>query len=143
LLQNLANMKTKSLLPHFRVRIIMLLAAAVVIGATAFISSTTVEIQVSPNVLNLANSGEVVTIHTDLPYTSVIGSSVTLNGVEISWWKSDAQGNFVAKFEINAIKALFSPGTYTLELTGSYYEAGILTDFTGSQLVKVISVKGK
>jgi hypothetical protein len=136
-------MKTNSTLSNIRSGFFMLFTATVLLVATAFVPTTTIEIQVSPNVLNLANSGEVVTIHTNLPYSSVIGNSVTLNGVEIAWWKSDAQGNFVAKFEINTIKALFTPGTYLLELKGTYYDAGITNDFTGSQLIKVIKVKGK
>jgi hypothetical protein len=137
-------MKMNTLLPRARSGIAMLFAATLLLGSTAFIAATTIDVQVSPNVLNLANSGEVVTIHTDLPYSSVIGKSVTLNGVEIAWWKSDAQGNFVAKFEINTIKKLFVPGTYTLTLTGWYYDAGgNETYFTGSQLIKVINVKGK
>jgi len=136
-------MTTNSILSNRHSWFFMLFTAAILLGATAFAPATTIEIQVSPNVLNLSNSGEVVTIHTNLPYSSVIGNSVTLNGVEIAWWKSDAQGNFVAKFEINTIKALFTPGTYVLELKGSYNNAGLVTDFTGSQLVKVIRVKGK
>lgn len=136
-------MKMYSILPRVRSGMSMLFAAILLLGATAFVPATTIDIQVSPNVLNLANSGEVVTIHTDLPYSSVIGTSVTLNGVAIAWWKSDAQGNFVAKFEINTIKKLFVPGTYLLELAGTYYLDGVQTPFTGSQLIKVINVKGK
>ena len=83
-----------------------------------FAADILVEIQVSPNVLNLANNGQVVTVHTDIPYSLVVGASVYLNDVPIDWWKSDDCGNFVAKFEINAIKDIVEVGPATLTLTG-------------------------
>jgi len=69
-------------------------------------------IDISPNVLNLQSSGTVFTVHTDIAYNDVDvisdDGSVTcsINGVLIDWWKSDARGNFVAKFDIEAIKGL-------------------------------------
>lgn len=61
-------------------------------------------IQVSPNVLNLQNNGQVVTIHTDIAYSDVVGSTVSLNDVTISSYKTDNQGFFVAKFLMDDIK---------------------------------------
>jgi hypothetical protein len=96
-----------------------------------------IEIQVSPNVLNLLNQGEVVTIHTDIAYGLVVGSSVTLNGLEISHWKADDQGNFVAKFLMSAVKGLpLNIGGYnTLVLTGTTINGDT---FTGSDAIKVV-----
>jgi hypothetical protein len=99
----------------------------------------TIDIDVAPNVLNLQNQGEVVTVHTDLPFSSVVGSSVSINGVEIAWWKSDNQGNFVAKFVIEEIKDLpLNIGEYnTLTLTG----VTINNDsFEGTAEIRVIDV---
>ena len=56
--------------------------------------------------LNLQSEGQVVTIHTSLAYGSVVASSVTMNGVTISSSKADNQGQFVAKFVMEAIKGL-------------------------------------
>jgi hypothetical protein len=96
-----------------------------------------IEIQVSPNVLNLLNQGEVVTIHTDIAYGLVVGSSVTLNGLEISHWKADDQGNFVAKFQMPAVKELpLNIGGYnTLKLSGTTINGDT---FTGSDVIKVV-----
>jgi len=47
-----------------------------------------ISIQVSPSTLNIQSSGEVVTIHTSIAYSSVVGASVTLNNLPISWWKA-------------------------------------------------------
>jgi len=97
-----------------------------------------VEIQVSPNVLNLQNQGQVVTIHTDIPYWTVLGSSVSLNGVEIASWKADAQGYFVAKFVMSAIKNLpLNIGEMnTMTLDGSKTNG---ETFTGSSEILVVN----
>jgi hypothetical protein len=65
-----------------------------------------IEIDVSPNVLNIQSESTIVTVHTDIAYNIVVGASVFLNGVAIDWWKSDDRGNFVAKFESDEIKTL-------------------------------------
>jgi len=110
------------------------------------ISQEIIEIQVSPNVLNLQNQGQVVTIHTEVAYSLVDAETVTLNGIEIDSWKADNQGNFVAKFEMSAIVGLpLNIGDYN-ELTLE----GLKTDgttFTGTDQIMVINVipqkKGK
>jgi ABC-type sulfate transport system permease component len=102
-------------------------------------SQTVITIQVSPNVLNLQSGGTVVTVHTDIAYGAVAAASVTINGVPISWWKSDNQGNFVAKFNIEDIKSLpLNIGQLnTLTLLGTTKTG---TTFTGSYDVMVINV---
>ena len=82
-----------------------------------------VAIEVAPKTLNLQNQGQVVTVHTDIAYGDVDGWSVTLNGLEIQSFKADDCGNFVAKFDIDAVKAMvetgdLSLGVNTLVLTG-------------------------
>jgi len=98
-----------------------------------------ITIDVAPNVLNLNNQGEVITVHTNIAYSLVSGSSVFLNGVEINSWKADDRGNFVAKFLMAEVKALdMNIGELnTLTLVGNTI-AGV--DFTGSQEIKVIEV---
>ncbi|MBE0637255.1 MAG: hypothetical protein IH598_01890 [Bacteroidales bacterium] len=102
---------------------------------------TVIEIQVAPNVLNLKNNGQVVTVHTDLAYGAVAATTVTLNGIAIDHWKADNQGNFVAKFLIEEIKNLplniNQLNTLTLEGTKANGET-----FIGSYDVMVIN-KGK
>ena len=97
-----------------------------------------IEIDVSPNVLNIQSNSTIVTVHTDIAYSLVVGASVFLNGVAIDWWKSDDRGNFVAKFVSDEIKTLdgLIIGDYnTLELIG-YTTDG--EDFVGTQDIMVI-----
>ncbi|WP_320042666.1 hypothetical protein [uncultured Desulfobacter sp.] len=97
-----------------------------------------IEIDVSPNVLNIQSNSTIVTVHTDIDYNLVVGASVFLNDVAIDWWKSDDRGNFVAKFDSDEIKAL--PGL----ITGNYNTltlTGYTTDdeaFIGVQEIMVI-----
>ncbi len=89
---------------------------------------TVIEIDVAPNVLNIGSQGEVVTVHTDIPFSSVIGAKVTLNDIPIAWWKADNHGYFVAKFSMQDVKGLVArlvedgqldlPGKIALTLTG-------------------------
>ncbi len=108
-------------------------------------SQEIIEIQVSPNVLNLQNSGEVVTVHTDIAYGLVVGASVTLNDVEIDWWKSDNQGNFVAKFDIIDIKDLpLNIGELnTLKLTGTTIYGETFTGISEILVVNNVPAKKK
>jgi hypothetical protein len=97
-----------------------------------------IEIDVSPNVLNIQSNSTIVTVHTDIAYSLVDGASVFLNGVAIEWWKSDDRGNFVAKFvsdEIKTLDGLITGDYNTLVLNGYtiYGEA-----FIGTQDIMVI-----
>lgn len=96
----------------------------------------------APNVLNIQSEGNVVTVHTDIPYSHVYAHSVQLNGVDISSWKADARGYFVAKFLMGAVKALegLSIGDYnTLTLTGiAINEADAAESFFGVDEVMVL-----
>ena len=99
-------------------------------------------IDVSPNVLNLQSNGTVVTVHTNVDYNTVIASSVFLNGVPISFYKSDDRGYFVAKFVMDDVKdlPLIIGELNTLLLLGATDDG---LSFTGTQDIKVISVMPK
>jgi len=129
-------MKTQTLR---KLSTVLLLTFALFFLQSARTADIQIEIQVSPNVLNLLSKSEVVTVHTDIAYGAVVGATVTLNGVPINWWKSDDQGNFVAKFMSGDVKGLpLNLGGYnTLVLTGTTTGGGT---FTGSDEIKVVSI---
>ncbi len=64
------------------------------------------EIRIAPETLNLSSDGTVVTVHTDVPYSSVDVYAVYLGGVAINSWKADNRGYFVAKFLMDDIKSI-------------------------------------
>ena len=113
------------------------LVALLVVASSPLVAA---EITVSPNVINIASASTVVTVHTDLPYNLVDGASVSLNGLEIEWWKADDRGYFVAKFVAAEVKGIVEAGTTaTLTLTGETVEGEA---FSGSDEVKVVDVSG-
>jgi hypothetical protein len=100
-----------------------------------------IEIEVAPKTLNIENEGQWITVHTDIAYGAVVGASVSLNEIPISWSKSDNQGNFVAKFVMDEVKALADAGFLTvggenLLILEGYMQEG--TKFIGSTTITVI-----
>jgi len=76
-------------------------------------------ILVSPQTLLLNSSqGGLVTVHAAIPYNQVDTFSIELGGVAAEFTKADARGDLVAKFDEDAIKALVSPPSAVLALTG-------------------------
>jgi hypothetical protein len=88
--------------------------------------------------LNLQSAGQVVTIHTSLAYGSVVATSVSMNSVTISSSKADNQGQFVAKFQMEAIKSLpLKIDDYnTLRIEGRTTSG---SSFWGSKAILVVS----
>ena len=120
--------------------LLVLLMIGMLIPVNIF-SQQVIEIQVSPNILNLQSNGVVVTIHTDIPFSDVDATSVELEGVEIQSWKADNQGFFVAKFNMVEVKDLVNLGELelgvnTLILVG---ETGGGGDFSGSEDILIIN----
>ncbi|MBN1380626.1 MAG: hypothetical protein JXA41_03005 [Deltaproteobacteria bacterium] len=102
-----------------------------------------ISIQVAPSTLNIQSASQVVTVHTSIAYSSVTGASVTLNDIPISWWKADNQGNFVAKFQMDAVKELALSGGLTVPGENTLTLVGLTTDeamFTGTQTITIINV---
>ncbi len=116
--------------------------ALVVFQAPAKCHGFEISIQVAPSTLNIQSQGQVVTVHTSIAYSSVVGASVSLNGIAIDWWKADNQGNFVAKFLMSEVKALAAtlnvPGENELKLVGTTIDG---SPFTGTQTITVIDVQ--
>lgn len=103
-----------------------------------------IAIDVAPNTLNIQSQGTVVTVHTSIAYGAVDHDNVFLNGIEISSWKADSRGYFVAKFLMSEVKALADtgdldvPGENELTLVGNTTEG---VEFTGSHVITVINVQ--
>lgn len=94
-----------------------------------------VTIQIAPAMLLLgATQSGSVTIHTDIPYTIVDGSTVQLSGIPASATFSDDCGNLVGKFPEAKVKAIVGPPEAILTLTGSTKDG---LPFAGSGVVSV------
>jgi hypothetical protein len=99
-----------------------------------------IEIAVSPNTLVMGSQGVWVTVHADIPYSTVAGVSVTLNGVAVDFTKADNRGDLVAKFQIDAIKGIVAPPSAELTLSGLTKDG---VAFSGTDTIRVIGATGK
>ena len=97
-----------------------------------------VVITVTPKVLIMGDQGVWVTVHTDVPLSSVdTGLELYLDNIEASVVKADACGNIVGKFDQEIVKEKYegiAPTEATLTLKGTYKTGG---EFTGSDTITV------
>ena len=132
--------------------LIALIACVLATGALAPAAQTEdesyclpVDIVISPKTLNLASQGNWVTVHTDIAYGLVCKKTVAIfnveNGeyVDIAWSKSDACGNFVAKFHLEEVKEIVEPGLVDLTLIGLTVDRA----FCGTDTIRVIGGRTK
>lgn len=111
-------------------------------AGVALAADITINIVAAPNVVSLDSQGTIFTVHTDIPFGDVVAANVTLNGIAIDWWKMDNRGNFVAKFALDAVKALeyLVPGPYELKLEGVTTTG---ETFWGTDTITVVAPTGK
>lgn len=100
----------------------------------------TVPVDIAPNVVNIQSQGTWVTVHVEIAYDSVASASVTLNGIPVNTTFADNCGDLVAKFQINRVKEVLTPGDVELTLEGDTIWGG---SFSGTGTITVIDVKQK
>lgn len=117
----------------------VLCLGAMVFGGSAFSNARTTDplgIAVSPQTLLLSQpQGGEVTVHTAIPYGSIVSSSLALNGVAAKYCFADCRGNIVGKFDEDAIEATVAPPSATMVVTGTLRDG---TDVAGTDDVRVI-----
>ena len=116
---------------------VSIIALGAVVFAPLSYSQEEVEnvvIQVSPSALILGAPGARVTVHADIAYSAVVGSSVTLNGVPAVATFADDCGNLVAKFAQEEIEAIVAPPSATMTLVGTRVDG---VTFSGSDTIMV------
>ena len=124
----------------------LIVAALVSFTAFAFagdVLSFEITIDVAPNVINLQRTDDkCVTVHTDIPYSEVDRTSVSLavGSVDIfpDSTKSDLRGDLVAKFSMEAVRdfSLTIDAYNTFTLTGVNFNG---ESFSGSQEIWVVN----
>jgi len=99
-----------------------------------------IPIVVSPSTLNLLSQGVWVTVHAEIPYSDVAAAGATLNGIPVESTFADSRGDLLATFIIDDVKEIVEPGAVELTLSGTTKEG---EPFSGTDIVQVVSVKGK
>jgi len=114
----------------------------VVVASVAAFSGRTDDplgVAVSPHTLILgADQGGTVAVHTAIPLSAVDTSTLDLNGIPVMWTKADARGELVAMFSEDAVKAIVTPPSALLTLTGEMKDG---TGFWGSDEAQVVIEK--
>jgi hypothetical protein len=94
-------------------------------------------IMLSPSTIVLSSPCDTITAHSNIPYGTVIATSVAINGVEVPFTKADACGDLVAKIGVDALDEFLKPGeVITLTLSG------LLTGEIPFAVDETITVKG-
>ena len=67
------------------------------------------KIMISPNTLVLSSPCDVITIHSNISYSSVIATSVAVNGIDVPFTKADSCGDLVAKIGVDDLIEFLEP----------------------------------
>jgi|GEM_PF-1837836 len=124
---------------------ILLTAAliAAVFPTVILAQEDTINVMVSPNTLALNSSGGSVSLHADINYNLVEGTSLTVDGEELTilFTFADDRGDLVVKCSIDELKGMVSAGTEELLFVLTVEtENG---DLTGNDTIRVASPNGK
>lgn len=119
----------------------LLLAALIVIpiSGTVLADEGTIDMVVSPNVINLESKGGSISVHTDIGYVATAETTLEVNGVEAVgvWTFADNCGNLVVKCSLDTVKGMVVVGedaAFTLT-----YNNGNGT-YTGTDSVPIIQI---
>lgn len=121
-------------LPAILIQITLLTVAGLIAQEAAAEEPITIPIQVSPATIVSSSLGGCVSVHTEIAYSAVDRESIELNGLKPYAVKYDARGDLVAKFNLDEVKAIVSPPSTILTLTGLTRTGEV---FTGSDEVEV------
>ena len=102
------------------------------------LAAETIVIQVSPSTICLGSKGGVVSVHADIPFSTVDCSTLDLSGLPAQSAFPDDRGDLVVKVSLERVKAMIAPPSATLTLTGAT-KAGV--PFTGTDTIGVVAGK--
>jgi hypothetical protein len=123
--------------------LLLVTLVAVILTSGVFAQDNTIEVVVSPNVLNLNSNGGSVSLHTDIRYALVSNAELEVEGepVDRIWTFADSRGDLVVKCNLDTVKGMVDvdvgEATFVLEVTT---QDG--TSYSGTDTITVIA-RGK
>jgi len=111
----------------------------VLLSSTVLASDNTIDIVVSPHVLNIESNGGSISIHTDIGYVSEDDATLEVNGIPIEniYTFTDSRGNLVVKCSINTVKTIVVGEEEATFVLTANYDGGI---YSGTDTITVIQV---
>lgn len=113
---------------------IVCVVTVLALASLAVAATFTVAIQVAPATIVRDAPCEWVTVHADIPYSSVNTETVLINGFDADWVFPDNRGDLVAKVEFENIAPSVGPPSAVITLQGVTTSGAA---FTGSATVRV------
>ena len=109
------------------------------LAGTALASDNTIDIVVSPNVLNIESNGGSISVHTNIGYVSADEATLEVNGtvIENIYTFTDSRGNLVVKCSINTVKSIVVGQEEATFVLTANYNGGV---YTGTDTIAVIQV---
>ena len=121
--------------------LLLVTLVAVILTSGVFAQENTIEVVVSPNVLNLKSNGGSVSLHTDIRYALVSDAELYVDDQLVGriWMFPDDRGDLVVKCNLGTVKDMVKVGeaTFCLKVVtkdGSHY--------VGTDTIRVIA-RGK
>ena len=113
---------------------------AVILTSGVLAQDNTIEVVVSPNVLNLKSNGGSVSLHTDIRYALVSDAELYVEGqlVEPISTFADDRGDLVVKCNLDKVKDMVAVGEATFVLNATTQD-GL---YSGTDTIRVIA-RGK
>lgn len=109
------------------------------LSSTVLASDNTIDIVVSPHVLNIESNSGSISIHTDIGYVSEDDAALEVNGTPIEniYTFTDSRGNLVVKCSINTVKSIVVGEEEATFVLTANYDGGI---YSGTDTIVVIQV---
>ena len=113
------------------------------LSGAALADDNTIDMVVSPNVLNIESNGGSISIHTDIDYVSEADTTVEVNGTEIEVISTftDNCGNLVVKCDIDEVKGIVKDAYFADFVLTCNYNGGVYTGSDSVPVIRVISQK--
>ena len=127
---------------HLRFFIKALLVSTILtvpLSSTVLAADNTIDMVVSPNVLNIESNGGSISIHTNIGYVSAADATLEVNGtpIETIYTFTDSRGNLVVNCSINAVKPIVIGEEEAVFVLKCNYNGGI---YSGTDTIAVIQV---
>ena len=109
------------------------------LSGAALADDNTIDMVVSPNVLNIESNGGSVSIHTNIGYVSAADATLEVNGtlIDTIYTFTDSRGNLVVKCSSNTIKNIVVGEDEAVFVLTCSYNGGI---YSGTDTIAVIQV---
>lgn len=119
----------------------LLLAVLLIVpvSGTVFADDNTINMVVSPSVLNIESNGGSISIHTDIGYVPSSDATLMVNGTVIEGINTfvDSCGNLVVKASVDTVKSIVAGEESAYFVLTCNYNGGI---YTGTDSIDVIQV---